>query len=192
MADESSQLTSTKPYLVRAIHEWILDNGLTPHLIVDARFPETRVPQEHVNDGQIVLNLSPGAVHQLVLGNDWIQFAARFGGMSRELAIPTEAVLGIIARENGQGLFFPPTGVSGRAGDRPDAGACTRGQGHERKDQGQAARRTEPEDREMTIGGYQAPQLSKGSSNRSTSSWMPRRTRCPERRPTPSSLKSNR
>lgn len=107
MADESSQLTSTKPYLVRAIHEWILDNGLTPHLIVDARFPETRVPQEHVNDGQIVLNLSPGAVHQLVLGNDWIQFAARFGGMSRELAIPTEAVLGIIARENGQGLFFP-------------------------------------------------------------------------------------
>jgi len=108
MPEQTPQLTSTKPYLVRAIQEWILDNGLTPHLIVDATYPGTRVPQEHVKDGQIVLNISPGAVHQLLLGNEWIQFSARFGGVSRELAIPSEAVLGIIARENGQGLFFPP------------------------------------------------------------------------------------
>jgi stringent starvation protein B len=107
MSEPTQQLTSTKPYLVRAIHDWILDNALTPHLVVDATYPGTRVPAEHVKDGQIVLNISPGAVHQLTLGNDWIMFAARFGGLSRELAIPSEAVLGIIARENGQGLFFP-------------------------------------------------------------------------------------
>jgi len=109
MPEQTPQLTSTRPYLVRAIQEWILDNGLTPHLIVDATYPGTRVPQEHVKDGQIILNISPNAVHHLVLGNEWIQFSARFSGVSRELAIPSEAVLGIIARENAQGLFFPPS-----------------------------------------------------------------------------------
>jgi len=100
-------LTSTKPYLVRAIYEWILDNGLTPHLLVDAQYPETQVPTEFVQDGQIVLNISPTAARNLVMGNDRIQFGARFGGVARELSVPTEAVLGIFTRENHQGMVFP-------------------------------------------------------------------------------------
>ena len=100
-------LSSTKPYLVRALYEWLLDNGLTPHLLVDARYPGTQVPSEHVRDGQIVLNLSPTAVRNLVIGNDRIHFGARFGGVARELSVPSEAVLGIYARENHQGMVFP-------------------------------------------------------------------------------------
>lgn len=100
-------LTSTKPYLVRALYEWILDNGLTPHLLVDAQYPGTQVPSEFVQDGQIVLNLAPSAVRNLVIGNDRIHFGARFGGVARELSVPSEAVLGIFSRENHQGMVFP-------------------------------------------------------------------------------------
>jgi stringent starvation protein B len=100
-------LSSTKPYLVRALYEWILDNGLTPHLLVDAQYPSTQVPIEFVQDGQIVLNIAPTAVRNLVIGNDRIRFGARFGGMARELSVPCEAVLGIFARENHQGMVFP-------------------------------------------------------------------------------------
>lgn len=96
---------STKPYLIRAIHEWCSDSNLTPYISVrvDA---STRVPVEHVKNGEIVLNVSYDATHRLTIGNDLIQFAARFNGVSRECSIPIEAVLGIFARENGQGLFF--------------------------------------------------------------------------------------
>jgi stringent starvation protein B len=97
---------STKPYLIRAIHEWCSDSNLTPYLSVrvDAN---TRVPMEHVKNGEIVLNLSYDATHRLTIGNEVVQFSARFSGVSRECSIPVEAVLGIFARENGQGLFFP-------------------------------------------------------------------------------------
>ena len=96
---------STKPYLIRAIHEWCSDSNLTPYLSVrvDAN---TRVPMEHVKNGEIVLNMSYDATHRLTIGNDVVQFSARFAGVSRECSIPIEAVLGIFARENGQGLFF--------------------------------------------------------------------------------------
>jgi stringent starvation protein B len=100
-------MTSSKPYLVRAIYEWILDNRMTPHLVVDAGFPDTRVPMEFVADGRIVLNIAPGAVRGLVIGNDWIEFNARFGGVARDVLVPTEAVIGIFTRENGQGMVFP-------------------------------------------------------------------------------------
>lgn len=100
-------LSSTKPYLVRALYEWILDNGLTPHLLVDAEYPGTQVPPEFVQDGQIVLNLAPSAVRNLVIANDRIHFGARFGGVARELSVPSEAVLGIFSRENHQGMVFP-------------------------------------------------------------------------------------
>lgn len=100
-------MTSSKPYLVRAIYEWILDNQMTPHLVVDAGFPDTRVPMEFVTDGRIVLNIAPGAVRGLVIGNEWIEFGARFGGTAREVLVPTEAVVGIFTRENGQGMVFP-------------------------------------------------------------------------------------
>ncbi len=98
---------STKPYLVRAIHEWCSDSNLTPYLSVKVD-ASTRVPQEYVRDGEIVLNVSYDAVHKLTIGNDAIQFAARFNGVSRECSIPMSAVAGIFARENGQGMFFPP------------------------------------------------------------------------------------
>lgn len=106
-APTEAALTSTKPYLVRALYDWILDNGLTPHLLVDAQYPGTQVPPEFVQDGQIVLNLAPTAVRNLVIGNDRIHFGARFGGVSRELSVPSEAVLGIFTRENHQGMVFP-------------------------------------------------------------------------------------
>lgn len=97
---------STKPYLIRAIHEWTCDSGMTPYLSVKVD-ENTRVPLEHVKNGEIVLNLSYDATHKLTIGPDLIQFSARFGGVSRECSIPLAAVRGIFARENGLGLFFP-------------------------------------------------------------------------------------
>ena len=96
---------SSKPYLVRALHEWCADSGLTPYLTVRVN-ARTRVPTEYVKNGEIILNISPDATRNLTLGNDLIQFSARFNGVSRELSIPMEAVNGIFAKENGQGLFF--------------------------------------------------------------------------------------
>ena len=97
---------STKPYLIRAIHEWCSDSNLTPYLSVKVD-ANTRVPLEHVKNGEIVLNVSYDATHRLTIGNDVVQFSARFNGVSRECSVPVEAVLGIFARENGQGMFFP-------------------------------------------------------------------------------------
>ncbi|MEW5967313.1 MAG: ClpXP protease specificity-enhancing factor [Pseudomonadota bacterium] len=101
---------STRPYLIRALYEWCADSGFTPQLLVavDSR---TRVPPGFVKDGQIVLNISAGATRNLTLDNDWIQFSARFGGVSHEIAIPVDRVAAIFARENGQGLHFEPAGA---------------------------------------------------------------------------------
>jgi len=98
---------STKPYLIRALYEWCADAGYTPQLLVavDGR---TRVPPGFVKDGQIVLNISAGATRNLTLENDWIQFSARFGGVSHEISVPVDRVAAIFARENGQGLHFEP------------------------------------------------------------------------------------
>ena len=96
---------ATKPYLVRAIWEWCADNGYTAYLAVQVD-ENTRVPAEFVKNGEIILNVSTDATHKLTLGNDLIQFAARFGGVSRECSIPMAAVRGIFARENGEGMFF--------------------------------------------------------------------------------------
>ena len=100
------------------MHEWMLDNGFTPHLVVDAKREGVRVPEGHVKDGKIVLNVSPSATRGLSLGNDAVTFEARFGGVSQRLAIPIAAVLGIYARETGQGMIFsdddaPPTPPDG-------------------------------------------------------------------------------
>jgi stringent starvation protein B len=97
---------STKPYLIRAIHEWCSDSNFTPYLSVKVD-ANTRVPMEYVKNGEIVLNVSYDATHRLTIGNESIQFSARFNGVSRECSVPVDAVLGIFARENGQGLFFP-------------------------------------------------------------------------------------
>ncbi len=102
-----SRERSTKPYLIRAIFEWCTDSGLTPYLSVKVD-AQTRVPLEYVKNGEIVLNISPDATNHLTIGDDVVQFSARFNGVSRECSVPLPAVIGISARENNQGLFFPP------------------------------------------------------------------------------------
>lgn len=115
-------MTSTRPYLIRALYEWMEDNGMTPHILVDAEAPGVTVPKQHVREGQIVLNINPAAVRDLRLGNDWIEFSARFGGVARVIQIPVTAVLAIYARENGQGMAFgeEPSGEEPPPPDQPD------------------------------------------------------------------------
>lgn len=108
MSEQELNLTPTRPYLARAIYEWICDNNLTPYMLVDATKPHTDVPQQFINDGQIVLNIVPHAVHMLNIGNEAVTFSARFGGVSRDIYVPMNAILGLYAKENGQGLFFDP------------------------------------------------------------------------------------
>ena len=100
-----SELISTKPYMIRAIHEWCVDNNLTPHLLVAVN-AQCRVPVAYVKEGEIVLNLNYSATKDLLLDNDAIVFSARFGGVSQHLYVPIDAVKGIFARESGQGMFF--------------------------------------------------------------------------------------
>ncbi|KEA53795.1 MULTISPECIES: ClpXP protease specificity-enhancing factor [Mangrovibacter] len=105
---EMSQLSPRRPYLLRAFYDWLLDNQLTPHLVVDVTLPGVNVPMEYARDGQIVLNIAPRAVGNLELGNDEVQFNARFGGIPRTVSVPMSAVLAIYARENGAGTMFEP------------------------------------------------------------------------------------
>ena len=111
-----SEIASTKPYLVRALHEWCVDQGMTPHLLV-AVDAQTRVPVAYVKDGEIVLNLNYSATKDLQMDNEAITFAARFGGVSHNLYVPMSAVRGIFARENGQGMFFQPEEEEGTVAD---------------------------------------------------------------------------
>jgi len=99
-------MTSGKPYLLRAINEWIVDNGLTPHVLVDTAVPGTMVPLQSVQDNRIVLNISATAAHGLVLGNELITFSARFSGSPFQIRIPINAIMAIYARENGKGMVF--------------------------------------------------------------------------------------
>ena len=100
-------MTSSIPYLLRAINEWILDNNQTPYLIVDAEVEGTEVPLDYVNDGQIVLNISPTAVRGLEINNQNVYFSGRFSGQAYNIFVPIAAVMGIIAKENGEGMWFP-------------------------------------------------------------------------------------
>ncbi|MCB1863920.1 MAG: ClpXP protease specificity-enhancing factor [Chromatiales bacterium] len=122
-------MTSSRPYLLRALNEWILDNDATPHLVVDASVAGTVVPAEFVKDDQIILNIAPNAVHALVLGDDWITFRARFGGQPRDIQVPVTAVRAIYARENGEGMVFPPDGSEPPPEGGPDDGDSTPARG---------------------------------------------------------------
>lgn len=109
-------MTSSQPYLIRAIYDWIIDNDFTPYLLVNAENDYALIPREYVEDGKIVLNINPSAITDLQLGNDYIMFNARFSGKAMEVSVPIVAVLAIYARENGQGMMFdennnnlPPT-----------------------------------------------------------------------------------
>lgn len=99
-------MTSHRPYLVRALNDWILENDCTPYILVNAFESGVQVPQNFVKDGQIVLNISPIAVQGLMISNDGIEFNGRFGGIPTRVYVPTSAIMGIYARENGQGMIF--------------------------------------------------------------------------------------
>lgn len=99
-------MTSSRPYLIRALYEWIIDNQQTPHILVNSTAPGVRIPQGYDSDGQIVLNVAPVAVTKLILDNKSISFTARFGGQAQDIHVPTHAVKGIYARETGQGMVF--------------------------------------------------------------------------------------
>ncbi|RRQ23137.1 ClpXP protease specificity-enhancing factor [Thiohalobacter thiocyanaticus] len=99
-------MTPSRPYLIRAINEWIIDNGQTPYLLINADYPGAEVPRQFVDEGKIVLNINPTAVAGLELGNDYIMFSARFQGRAWEIVIPVPAVLAIYAQENGRGMMF--------------------------------------------------------------------------------------
>ncbi len=103
---ESAQATSTRPYLIRALYEWCTDNGFTPYIAVLVN-ERVQVPREYVKDGEIVLNISFEATTGLQLGNDFIEFKARFAGTARDICVPVAQVVAIYARENGQGMAFP-------------------------------------------------------------------------------------
>jgi stringent starvation protein B len=109
------QEISTKPYLLRALYEWCTDNGYTPHIAVRVD-NSTRVPRQFVRDGEIVLNISFEATSQLQMGNEWIEFTARFSGKAHKIEVPVANVLAIYARENGQGMAFQVEAVAEGAG----------------------------------------------------------------------------
>ena len=114
-------MTSHRPYMIRALHEWILDNNFTPYILVNAFTEGVEVPQDYVKDGQIVLNISPQAIKTLNINNTAIEFEGRFGGIPTNVYAPMHAVMSIYAKENGQGMMFetddpmpePPAPVSG-------------------------------------------------------------------------------
>ncbi len=128
-----STMTSSRPYLIRAIYEWLIDNTLTPYLLVDASDDSVQVPRQYIQDGRIVLNITPGAVVSLELGNEYISFSARFGGVAQEIFVPVHRVLAIYARENGQGMMFgdedetpPPSGGGGEPREKGKTGPAKR------------------------------------------------------------------
>ena len=118
-------LPSTKPYLIRAIHEWCSDHGFTPYITVNVN-ERTRVPREFVRDGQIVLNIGYEATGHLSIANDGISFQARFGGVARDLYVPIGAVTAIYARENGAGMAFDPDLESSESDNAPAPEASSR------------------------------------------------------------------
>lgn len=113
-------MTSNRPYLIRALYEWLVDNNQTPYVLVDAMRDDVMVPEEYIEDGRIVLNVSPGAVRDLDLGNEAISFNARFGGQAHNIFVPPDAVLGVYSRENGQGMLFPEEEVAEEPDNDPE------------------------------------------------------------------------
>ncbi len=102
----SGEMTPNRPYLLRALYEWISDNAMTPHILVDAGFTGVDVPEQAVQKGKVILNIDKAAVHELEIGNEWLTFTARFTGRKHVVSVPLEAVLAIYSKENGQGMMF--------------------------------------------------------------------------------------
>lgn len=102
----SWEMTSNRPYLLRALYEWISDNHMTPHILVDAGFDGVEVPEQAIQKGKVILNIDKAAVQALEMGNEWLTFNARFSGRTHDVSVPLEAVLAIYSKENGQGMMF--------------------------------------------------------------------------------------
>jgi stringent starvation protein B len=117
----SEEMTSNRPYLLRALYEWIGDNQMTPHILVDAGAPGVEVPRQAVQKGKVILNIDPAAVRELNLGNRFLTFSARFSGRQFEVSVPVDAVLAIYSKENGQGMMFAQDDGA-PAPDDPDSG----------------------------------------------------------------------
>ena len=119
-------MTSNRPYLLRALYQWITDNNMTPHILVDAGVAGVDVPEHAVQKGKVILNIDQAAVRELDMGNEWITFNARFSGRQHNVSVPVEAVLAIYSKENGQGMMFaqddqsPPPDGSSDDGSRSD------------------------------------------------------------------------
>jgi len=111
VSEEAAAMTSNRPYLLRALNEWINDNGMTPHLLVDAAREGVQVPASVVKDGRVVLNIAPRAVAHLAMDNREVRFMARFGGVSQSVVVPVLAVMAIYAQETGQGMMLPEDGA---------------------------------------------------------------------------------
>lgn len=127
-------MKSSRPYLLRAIHQWIVDNDCTPYLLVNASAPGVVAPQEYVENGKIILNVGPTAAHNLLLGDEEVVFNARFGGRPMEVVAPVEAILAIYARENGQGMLF--TDESGHDGEETDEASPEAGEAADESERG--------------------------------------------------------
>ena len=114
-------MTPNRPYLLRALYDWIGDNDMTPHILVDAGVAGVEVPDQAVQKGKVILNIDQAAVRDLVLGNEWLSFSARFSGRSFNVSVPVDAVLAIYSKENGQGMMFAQDDGSDSP-DGPDGG----------------------------------------------------------------------
>jgi stringent starvation protein B len=119
-------MTSNRPYLLRALYEWIGDNNMTPHILVDAGVTGVEVPEHAIQKGKVILNIDQAAVRELDMGTEWLTFNARFSGRQHQVSVPVEAVLAIYAKENGQGMMFaledessPPDGSDPDSGPKP-------------------------------------------------------------------------
>ncbi len=112
-------MNSSRPYLIRAIYDWIVDSGLTPYMLVNAGMANVTVPTQYIEDGKIILNINPQAVRGLELTNEWVMFSARFSGVSMDVSLPPLAVLAIYAKENGRGMVFSEEEVD--ESDAPDS-----------------------------------------------------------------------
>lgn len=115
-------MTPSRPYLIRALYQWIVDNQMTPHILVDAEHPRTEVPRQFVENGKIVLNIGPSAVQGLVTDNEAVSFSARFSGHAMQIYVPATAVLALYARENGRGMVFSEDGDEPPDPEAPDDG----------------------------------------------------------------------
>lgn len=125
-------MSPSRPYLLRALNEWIVDNGATPQILVDSAHPGLEVPDAVRTDDKLVLNISPSAVRDLEIDNEYVSFVARFAGVSHGVLVPIDAVQAIYARENGQGMMFPDT-ESGDEGGESDEGGDRSGSGESRR-----------------------------------------------------------